>query len=211
MAKDGAAKVLAGLGFDVSHADASPDEHPATGTWREASQVGSEVARTAWAEAARPVLLGAARRYNSVVTYKELAAEVQRGTGIRTKQLMHYWIGDVLGRVSATGFRRGEPLLSALCVDAEGSVGAGYAIAVRENYGTTPGDPDDHAAHERLNCYRHFGASDLPADGGRPALTPKLAASRERVRKAKAAERPARLCPNCHTALPATGQCDYCD
>ena len=67
--------------------------------WREASEVGTEESRTAWAEAARPVLIEVAHRYHSVITYKELAAEVQRVTGIRTKQLTHYWIGDVLGRV----------------------------------------------------------------------------------------------------------------
>ncbi|HZJ05769.1 MAG TPA: hypothetical protein VFD59_09895 [Nocardioidaceae bacterium] len=157
------------------------------------------------------MLLAAAGRYHGVVTYKELAAQVQHRTGIRTKQLMHYWIGDVLGRVSADCSRRGEPLLSSLCVNAGGSVGDGYAVAVHATSGVTPGDPDDHAAHERLACYRHFGAADLPSDGGVPALTPKLAATRGRARQAKAIDRPIAMCPTCHMQLPATGVCDHCD
>ena len=31
--------------------------------------------------------------------------------------------------------------------------------------GSLDGDADDHAARERLECYRHFGA-ELPAGGG---------------------------------------------
>lgn len=209
--KDGAAKVLRSLGFDVTFVDDTGlmDEH-AEGTWRSASEVGSGVSRAAWAEAARDVLLDTAQRYHAVVTYKELADEVQNRTGIRTTQLMHYWIGDVLGRVAAECSVRGEPLLSSLCVDAQGSVGDGYAVAVLDTSGETPGDPDDHAAHERLACYRYFGAADLPSDGGRPALTPKLSAARERSHKARHAQRPAAKCPTCNLELPASGNCDYC-
>lgn len=210
--KDGAAKTLRALGFEVRFVDDAPlTDVPAIGTWRAVSEVGSKTARAEWAEAARYVLLDVARRYHGVVTYKDLATQVQHRTGIRTKQLMHYWIGDVLGRVSADCAHGDEPLLSSLCVNAEGSVGDGYAIAVRAASGETPGDVDDHAAHERLRCYRHFGAADLPADGGVPALTPNLAAARGRARKAKAIDRPVAICPNCHTQLPATGNCDFCD
>jgi hypothetical protein len=210
--KDGAAKILRELGFSVTFVDDQEFvESPATGSWREASEVGSEAARSAWAEAARAVLFEAAGQYHSVVTYKELANQVMYRTGIRTRQLMHYWIGDVLGRVSAESSRRGEPLLSSLCVNAEGSVGDGYAIAVQAATGEAPGDLDDHAAHERLACYRHFNAAGLPPGGGVAALTPKLQASRDRVRRAKMITKPARQCPTCHMTLPATGVCDFCD
>lgn len=202
--RTGAAKILRALGFEVVAADhADHPDAPATGTWREAAEAGSETAREAWSEAAREVLLEAAGRYRSVVTYKELAYQVQYRTGIRTGQLMHYWIGDVLGRVSADCARRGEPLLSSLCVNAEGSVGAGYAPAAGDAYGETPGDPDDHAARERLECHRRFNASDLPPDGGSPAPV------RVRVER-KARERPVATCPTCHMQLPATGICDEC-
>ena len=138
---------------------------------RDASEVGSEVARAAWAEAARPVLLEAAGRYRATVSYKKLATAVQEATAITTTQLMHQWIGDVLGRVTDDCQSRGEPLLSSLCVSAQGSVGEGYADAVERARGTRPTDPDGHAAEERLNCYRHWEATGLPRDGGTPLRT----------------------------------------
>ncbi|TDO30030.1 hypothetical protein EV643_1415 [Kribbella sp. VKM Ac-2527] len=210
--KDGAARILRKLGFSVTFVD-DPElaESPGSGSWREASDVGSESARSAWAEAARAVLLEAAGRYRAVVTYKELATQVMNRTGIHTRQLMHYWIGDVLGRVSAESSRRGEPLLSSLCVNAAGSVGEGYAIAVQAAEGVAPGDLDDHATHERLACYRHFNAAGLPPGGGVAALTPKLRESKDRARRAKTIQKTAPQCPTYHISLPATGVCDFCD
>lgn len=208
----GAAKILREIGFEVTQVDTSEaGELPATGAWVEATDLDTDKARQAWAEAAREVLLGTAVQYHQVLTHKELAAQVQHSTGIRTAQLAHYWIGDVLARVSAECARREEPLLSSLAVNSHGSVGDAYAVAASAAYGHDVGDPDDHAATERLACYQHFGATDLPSDGGTPALTTKLTASRTRNRKAKIAERPVAQCPTCHTALPATGVCDYCD
>ena len=207
----GAAEVLRDIGFEVTQVESAEDtDLPASGTWVEAADLGTDKAREAWAEAARGVLLEVAGRYHAVVTYKELATQVQAITGIRTTQLAHYWIGDVLGRVSAECSGRDEPLLSSLCVNSHGSVGDGYAAAAAAAYGDL-GNVDDHAATERLACYRYFGAADLPGDGGTPALTTKLTAARTRDRKAKIAERPVSQCPTCHTALPATGVCDYCD
>jgi hypothetical protein len=179
--------------------------------WRDASEVGIEESRAAWAEAARPILIGVAQHYHEVITYKALATEAQRVTGVRTSQQMHYWIGDVLGRVSRDSFRRGEPLLSALCVNADGSVGERYAASVADTTADLTDDGDDHAALQRLACYRHFEAVDLPADGGSPALTPALAARRARAKKVRLAEAPVDVCPKCNTQLPATKVCDnYC-
>ena len=194
--------------FEVSEPD---DQLAVRGAWREASEVGAEASRDAWAVVARDVLIDSARRYRSVVTYKELAVEVQARTGIRTRQLTHYWIGDVLGRVSADSTRRGEPLLSSLCVNAQGSVGPGYAPAVQAAYGRAPDDPDDHAAHERLACHRHFEAPDLPASGGVAALTHQVATARARpVRRPVPERREAPTCPTCHMQVPSTGICDTC-
>lgn len=173
--------------------------------------MGAEASREAWAVVARDVLIASARRYRSVVTYKELAVEVQARTGIRTKQLTHYWIGDVLARVSADSTRRGEPLLSSLCVNAQGSVGPGYAPAVQAAYGRAPADADDHAAQERLACHRHFEAPDLPSSGGVAALTHQVATARARpVRRPVPEPREAPTCPTCHMQMPATGICDTC-
>ena len=199
---------------------------------RDASEVGSSNARAAWADAARPVLLEAAGRYRATVTYKKLATAVQQAAGITTTLAMHQWIGDVLGRVTDECQSRGEPLLSSLCVTVQGSVGEGYADAVEHARGTRPADPDDHAAHERLDCYRHWEATGLPRDGGtalrtahfkpvrkpaasKPAAraaTPRRATARKTTPAVEApAPKPIPLCPTCFTQVPASGVCDYCD
>jgi hypothetical protein len=191
--------------------DLLADDTDGTDGGRTADEVGAEAARTAWADAAREVLTDTARRYQAVVTHKELGHAVQERSGIRTKQLQHYWIGDVLRRVSEDCASRGEPDLSSLCVNSSGSVGDGYRTLVAATTGEEPADPDAHAARTRLACYRHFGADDLPGHGGNPALTPKLAATRTRARKAAHEARPVPLCPTCHLALTASGVCDNCD
>jgi hypothetical protein len=184
------------------------------------------------------VLLEAAGRYRALVTYKQLTAAVQQSSGITTTQPMHQWLGDVLGRVTDDCQSRGEPLLSSLCVTVQGSVGQGYADAVEHARGTRPTDPDEHAAAERLSCYRHWEATGLPRDGGTPLRTahftpvrkaaPRKAAPRKAAdpRPAKPRKVPARpttaaalapepaaikLCPTCFTQVPASGICDYCD
>lgn len=196
---------------DFSQDIAESTETTIEESWQDAADVGPEVARSSWAEAARPVLLETAKRYNMVITFKELAEQVQEASGIRTKQLPTHWIGDVLGRVSADCASRGEPLLSALCVNADGSVGKSYAEAVVKSGGAEPADPDKHAAGQRLECYRLYEAAGLPSDGGIATLVPKLAASRARARKVAIDNRAIPTCPTCQMALPATGTCNYCD
>ena len=121
---------------------------------------------------------------------------------------MTYWIGDVLGRVADACAAEETPLLSALCVSAGGTVGDGYAVAVERVRGERPADPEMHAARERLACYAACGA-DLPADGGRPTLTPA-----EKKRRAAPAQRStapkAKVCPGCHMQMPLKGVCDTC-
>ncbi len=178
------------------------------------------------------MLLEAAGRYRATLTNKVLAAAVQESTGITTTQPMHQWIGDVLGRVTDECHARDEPLLSALCVSAQGSVGQGYADAVEHARGVRPTDPDDHAAQERLHCYRHWQAIGLPLDGGTPlrtahftpvrkagtgkpvsrVATPRKPSSRKPTSTTPSPEpKPIPLCPRCFTQVPASGVCDYCD
>ena len=69
---------------------------------------------------------------------------------------------------------------------------------------------EQHAAGARLECYRWARADDLPADGGTPALAPKLAAAVDR-RRTRDASREVNVCSRCNMAIPATGACDNCD
>jgi hypothetical protein len=187
------------------------DDLPATGEWREATEVGDDEARAAWAEAARAELLEVAGSYQAVITSKELAQRVQRRSGIRTTQRAHYWIGDIVGRVAAENAVRDEPLLSSLVVNAEGSVGDVYSATVLQLRGETLADADVHAAQERLAAYQRYDAAGLPDEGGSAMLTPRLEASRARAKKLRALERVLPTCPTCYTELPSTGACNYCD
>src|SRR5215212_8163586 len=110
-----------------------------------------------WSRMAREKLVETAQSYHAMITYTELAEYVQDASGVHTGQLMRYWIGDVLFRIAEDCGRRAEPMLSALCVTQQGAVGGGYVGAVQSVYGYEPQQPDDHAAEQRFQCYRHFG------------------------------------------------------
>jgi len=218
---DQAARILRELGFRVLAGDDPEAVVPASGTWRETSDVGPEATREEWAAAARETLLECARRYRSTITPKDLAIEVQRRSGIRTRQLFHHWLGEVLGLVALESARRDEPLLVSLCVDEAGRVGDGYAVAVLAAYGDRPETPNAHAAKEQLECYRFFEAVGLPADGGTVAPPTKVIAEprtrKTAARKAPAVKRPTKpadlpreICPTCFMAVPRSGVCDNC-
>jgi hypothetical protein len=175
------------------------------------TDVTTEVAHATWAEAARELLIEAAGRYHHVITVKDLAAEAQERTGVVATRRAHHWIEDVLALVAAECAARGEPNLTSLCVNAQGSVGGGYVPAVSAAAGKGSVDADDHAAVERLACYTYFGARGLPADGGVAVLTAQLSASRSRLRKAALDARVLDTCPTCYLVLPAQGGCNNCD
>ena len=209
--KDGAAAVLRGLGFTVTDPADVTTGPPAEGEWRTVQEVGGEAAREAWAGAAYDVLRDAATSYGATVSYKELAAQIQWLTGVSTKQLLHQWVGEVLTRVGARCAAADEPLLSALCVDTKGYVGAGYAGALAAAGIPTPDDSDAHAAEQRLECYRRW-AGDVPEGGGEAQVMAPKKTRAPSVKKApvvEAAPRP--TCPTCHMELPMTGGCNYCD
>jgi len=180
------------------------------GTWRvsDESRVYFSAALAAWTAAATPELERIARIYHATVTYQDLGELVQDRSGIRTRMLLTYWIGKVLGGAARESHRRGQPSLSSLCVHGDGTVGDGYAEAVIENYGLAPAYIEMHAAEERLRCYQFFGA-DLPPGGGVPTLTPQVAARRARGAR-QLPQPPQNLCPSCHIALPLSGICDNC-
>jgi hypothetical protein len=181
------------------------------GTWRisDGSPVPFSTALAAWTAAATPELERVARIYHATTTYQELGELVQDRAGIRTRMLLRYWIGKVLGGAARASHRRGQPLLSSLCVKGNGTIGDGYADAVAENYGLAPADIEMHAAEERLRCYQFFGA-DLPPGGGVPALIAQVAERRARAAKQRRPPQQQTLCPSCHIALPLSGVCDNC-
>ncbi|MFJ9457898.1 hypothetical protein ACIRST_22790 [Kitasatospora sp. NPDC101447] len=196
------------------------------GYWRvsDGVVVGATQAHIVWTRAAYPALVEVASRYHAVITYAELAEAVQEASGVRTRVNQRHWIGKVLSLVILEAHRRGDPPLTSLVVNAaDGKVGAGYqevlAVAGQPPLADEM-DREQHAAAARLACYRHFGA-DLPADGGTPALAPRLRASVQRkatsssaaatsTTAAAAAPRPPAICPTCFLELPATRVCDSC-
>lgn len=170
--------------------------------------------RETWASAAYDILVEVAGRYHGVIEYGELGEAVQERTGVTTRSAIRNWIGGVLELVVQRCHRDGLPALTALVVRKDsGMVGDGYDAVLRIE-GIAPHDDvmerEEHAARARLECYRWAGAPDLPADGGEPALAPKLAQKVQRRRRAERSERAAQVCPVCFMAIPATGVCDNC-
>jgi hypothetical protein len=182
-----------------------------TETTTETTDVSADDAYALWAEAARELLIETAGRYHHVITVKDLAAQAQERTGVVANRRAHHWIADVLDLVAAVCAARGEPNLTSLCVNAQGSVGGGYVATGAAEGGADPVDGDDQAAVERLACYTFFGARGLPADGGVAVLTAQLSASRSRMRKAALDARVLDTCPTCYLELPAQGGCNNCD
>ncbi len=147
---------------------------------------------------------GGGSHLGATLEYQDFGEQVQEATGIRTRSLLMNWIGEVLGAV-ATAQPAGEPTLTSLVVRADGTIGPGYAEPIIERDGTAPEDLDWHAAEERLACYKFFGA-ELPAGGGSPMLTAKVAGRRDKAKKAE----PRRTCPDCNLMIPTSGVCDSC-
>lgn len=196
--------------------------------WIEASTIGSEEAHATWALAARMRLEEVARDYHAVIRIADLGDWVQERSRVRTRQQTRHWIGDVLYRTMLDNIGRGEPFLCSLVVDQQGRVGANYAGLVEHLRGIRVVDADHHAADERLDCYRHFGA-ELPEGGGVPGPHPSAAAPR-RTSSGTRSTRPTsgaaprksatgrvarsdvvpKICPTCFMALPASGVCDDC-
>lgn len=174
--------------------------------------VGVSEGSDAWAEAARGILTEAAGSYLGVVTYADLAEQVQATTGLRTRSPYRNWIGPVLARVVAQCRREGLPPLTSL-------------VSHRPDGGT---DLDESTILARLACYRRF-ADDVPLDAityADAAAQAKAAAEAEatrerapkrprattasRERKPKPADEPPKICPTCFMQLPASGICDNC-
>lgn len=168
--------------------------------------------RETWAECAYDILVGVAGRYHAVVDYTQLGEEIQERTGVATSKAVRNWIPGVLELVTDRCVAEGVPPLTSLVVRKDsGMVGDRYDAVLTAQGVALLDDPmqrESHAAQSRLECYRWAAAPDLPADGGRAALAPKLAASAARKRKANPPA--AKVCPTCNMALLPTGVCDSC-
>ncbi|GAB2622506.1 hypothetical protein [Pseudactinotalea suaedae] len=169
-------------------------------------------ATSEWAAAAAEVLTETASNYLGVITYADLAEQVQALTGLRTRAPYRSWIGSVLAAVVAQCRADGLPPLTSLVVyraDSDIAVEEGTALA-------------------RFACYRRF-AADVPAaavaeaDALARSKQETAAESRERAprrpraarapreQKPKPAEEAPKICPTCFMQLPASGICDNCD
>lgn len=203
--------------------------------WIEAATLGRDDAHATWALAARMRLEEVAADYHATISYGDLADWVQERSRIRTRQQPRHWLGDVLYRTMQENQERREPFLASLCVDLSGRVGSGYVGRVHYlRGGVEPPDADVHAATERLECYRWFGAM-LPDGGGVPGPPPREASTRRTqppssarsgagARRTRATTTPTatrprvarsdvmpKICDRCFMALPASGECDTCD
>lgn len=183
---------------------------PAPGTYRvsDSSAVDFSTALGLWVPLAYDLLIETARRYNRWTTYLELTEHVQLASGVRTRMLIGNWSGKLLERVAQSAANRGEVPLTSLCVHQDGTIGVGYLRAPKSVEADPAADVDELAAAHRLLCYRKY-ATDLPADGGKPALTPKLAEAR--AKRIATSRPPAKLCPHHNMELSATGVCGLCD
>lgn len=163
----------------------------------------------AWVDEGQLVLAGCARRYGSLITYGELAEEIQTNTGIRTTSLLQNWIGEVLAKIHDEQPST-EPALTAFVIDAHGYTGKGYADAIKRRDGAPPANLEEHAAHERLRCHRHFEAPDLPTDGGIAQYPPGVVQERRQARQEAQNAARQETCPEHGLRLTMAGTCDMC-
>jgi hypothetical protein len=110
-------------------------------------------------DAARDILIDVARA-GTTITYGSLAERIVEDTGIEEQHPINSWIGNVLAAIAKKNHEQSEPLLSSLVVRAsDGYVGEGYLIPVRQLLGDDADNGEEHAALQRVRCYRLFAAN----------------------------------------------------
>ncbi|MGZ5418287.1 MAG: hypothetical protein ACXWDI_14010 [Nocardioides sp.] len=90
--------------------------------------------------------------------------------------------------------------------------GLSGAVRVLEGLGFDIVVDDEELEHEERRLQAR--PVSTPAATGTGSSTPaakKPARAPAKTARAKPVEVPVKICPNCYTALPATGVCDYCD
>lgn len=175
--------------------------------------VGLNEGRPAWSAAAFDVLVETAARYNALVVYSDLAVEVQRRTGLSTRQQQQNWVGKILADVVVRCREEGLPALTALVVRKDdGQVGVGYDMVLKAA-GLEPIhdqlEREEHAAGARLECYRRWCA-DVPADAV-PALSLRMQEAEGRRRRAARPVPVGDVCTVCFIQKPTSGRCQECE
>jgi hypothetical protein len=175
--------------------------------------VGRAAAEAAWLPAGRELLGQIAARPMATISQSDFAAQVQHASGVTALGGTNKWLAHCLAALAEANAAEGVPCLTSLVVSADGKVGEAYDDALQA-YGVAPAasnrERESRAAQDRIGCYRWAGAPE--PRGGWHAKVPvtRAAPTRERVAAPKTPERAIDYCPNCFTALPATGVCDFC-
>ncbi|GAA1392950.1 hypothetical protein [Luteococcus peritonei] len=178
----------------------------------------------AWGKAAQEVLVETAGT-GSTIEYQAFARALQQRSGIHTKQPTSKWVGPLLGIVARQCQQQQVPLLTALVVRRDGTVGPAYDEILR--FARIPaviGDREEHAAEQRRAAHARWQgrvpvAQTAPADGTTPATgtaRPRKATVVGKVPVTKASRsKPeplqGNICPRCFMQMSLTGVCDNCD
>lgn len=186
---------------------------------RDSGEVVDQVeAIKAWGQAAHDILLETAGA-RTTIQYQALARQVQQRSGISTNQPTGKWVGPLLGVIARQCHARNLPLLTALCVRRDGSVGPAYDEILRfANIPTTVGEDVEAAALEqREACYRRWrGITPAPSAA---ASATRVVGRAGKVAAAKPASSRAvkkeplqgNVCPTCFMQMSLTGVCDNCE
>ena len=111
-------------------------------------------AQKEWVSIGREVLIAVARRRDLTISYSDFASVIQNESGVRTTKPLPQWIGGVLDLIGLECASSGEPLLSALCVRRDGSIGQGFARQYEQVYGAGGAFGLEDAAYmEQERCW----------------------------------------------------------
>lgn len=171
----------------------------------------------AWAQAAHDILVATAAD-RSTIQYQALARQVQKVSGINTTQPASKWVGPLLGVIARQCQARQLPLLTALCVRRDGTVGPAYDEVLRfAHIPGVVGDPDEHAERQRNLCYRQWQGARTAAPQAVAGTTTTVGAPARPVARNVGGRTPKKeplqgnVCPNCFMQMSLTGVCDNCD
>lgn len=171
----------------------------------------------AWAHAAHEVLVATAARPRGAIDQTTLARLVQQRSGIATKQPAAKWIAPLLGVIARHCNENGEPMLPALVVRRDGTVGPMWDEVLRYARIAPPAEGREaHAATQRAACQQRWAGAavpEAPATTKKPTVVgAKPAAAKTTARRTEKREPlQGNACPRCFMQMSLTGVCDNCD